>query len=209
MSTDRYHIPQTHIDDLYRLAHDVGLRLEQLGIQYFIDSGTLLGAHRHRGQIPWDDDLDFGLLPEHFDAAAERLAEFQQMGYSTAVVDDVLKIYIPDKWVYGPERVVATPTLDLFRYERWRDDAERPIVRLALPRHREAWPCAWYHEDDLFPLRKFAYGPTQLYGAHRGRDYLDRSYPGWQSTVVIDVRGVGTEAEPNVKIDKVTLDFVG
>ncbi len=41
MSTDRYHIPQTHIDDLYRLAHDVGRRLEQLGIEYFIDSGTL------------------------------------------------------------------------------------------------------------------------------------------------------------------------
>lgn len=209
MSTDRYHIPQTHIDDLYRLAHDVGRRLEQLGIEYFIDGGTLLGAHRHRGQIPWDDDLDFGLLPGHFDALVERSAEFQQMGYLTAIVDGVLKIYIPNKWVYGPERVVATPTLDLFSYERWRDDMDRSIVRLALPHHREAWPCAWYREDELFPLRKFAYGPTQLYGAHDGRDYLDRSYPGWQSTAVIDVRGVGTEAQPNVKIDKVTLDLVG
>jgi len=60
---------------LLQMAKTICSILEENNFHYFIMFGSLLGAVRHGGFVPWDDDLDMFLFEDEYEAAIECLRE--------------------------------------------------------------------------------------------------------------------------------------
>ena len=62
---------QQHLNDtqkyILHVLREVTRVLEELKIPYFMQGGTMLGAIRHDGFIPWDDDVDLGIPRADYD----------------------------------------------------------------------------------------------------------------------------------------------
>ena len=62
-------------EGLLRIADFFHSVCQKEHIPYYMLGGTMLGAIRHKGFIPWDDDMDFGVPREHFKRLANALKE--------------------------------------------------------------------------------------------------------------------------------------
>lgn len=59
------------LEKVHNIQLEMALEVKRIcqkhNIKYSIIAGTLLGAVRHKGFIPWDDDLDIGMLRVEYD----------------------------------------------------------------------------------------------------------------------------------------------
>lgn len=60
---------------MLRILKIVSTILDDNNITYWLIGGTLLGGIRHKGFIPWDDDMDIAILKDDYDKAMKALQE--------------------------------------------------------------------------------------------------------------------------------------
>src|SRR6187549_2199267 len=74
---------------MLRMLKIIDYLCEKHNIQYFLIGGSLLGAIRHKGFIPWDDDLDIGMTRENYD-------RFVQLGVADLPNDIFFQTHMTD-----------------------------------------------------------------------------------------------------------------
>lgn len=59
------------LDELKKIQLDIVVKIDHFcrenGIKYFLDGGTGIGAARHKGYIPWDDDIDIAMTRPNYE----------------------------------------------------------------------------------------------------------------------------------------------
>lgn len=68
---------------------------EKLNIHYYIAYGTLLGALRHGGFIPWDDDIDISLFRKDYEKLISYLKEKKEYSWLQVLDKDNDSYYYP------------------------------------------------------------------------------------------------------------------
>ncbi len=136
---------------LINAMRDFDAACRRLGITYWIDGGTLLGAVRHQGPIPWDDDIDVALPRADLDRFLAEGPAALGAGYrvATPADDDRIvaegKVYIAGTHIRSitPESVHGVlPVDDALFIDLFVADpvSRRPLVRTV--QRRLSWLVA-------------------------------------------------------------------
>ncbi|MCW5953119.1 MAG: LicD family protein [Propionibacteriaceae bacterium] len=86
---------------------DIARVCEELDTPFFLAEGTLIGAIRHHGFVPWDDDLDLYMLRSDYERflrlAPERLGERYRVQHPTTV-ENYWSSFLKVRLVEGEQR---------------------------------------------------------------------------------------------------------
>lgn len=112
-----------------RVVEEIDKVCKKYDIKWYMDSGTLLGAVRHKGFIPWDDDLDIAMKRQDY----KRFLEVAQKELPNGYV--VLDVHSEPEWNLSFARVCNGNTIDIGK-----------------ERMEQYYGCPYAVGVDIFPL---------------------------------------------------------
>ncbi len=154
-------LTQEEVNTLYEMFSNLVNILNKNAVKWTCTDGTLLGAVRHGGLIPWDDDCDIAIDKKDVPLLFWLRSQVECNGFYKLVrVGKYIKLKKDKLWI------------DIFVLDDWKFP-QRHFKNLS------------FIDDELFPLRQAKFGDIVVNIPHKSEEYLSRILPGWDTTAII------------------------
>jgi phosphorylcholine metabolism protein LicD len=134
-------------------------------IEYFAIDGTLLGSIRQGGLLPFDDDIDIGILNKDID----KIRNYKNTKYFFK------KIGFGFKFQKNENINMRIMFIDIMVFEQ-KNDYYKII--------NNNFPKGAIHINELYPLQPIKYGDIDLFVPNKYKEYLDRVFPNWDTKII-------------------------
>lgn len=188
----------TNEDDIkiiYQMLYDIDKILTINNVIYYIDGGTLLGAVRNNGIIPWDDDGDICIFKHDENKFLNLKLQFLNMGYKIVKYWGGYKIYPINgkdikyenanwEWNDGENMKSVDKPIHKFPFVDVSIVSEKNnVVNYVNELMKDNYSKCYHLEEDLNNLKKYEFNGFTLIGPKNPNPYLDRCYGSNWNTV--------------------------
>lgn len=154
-------LSQNEVNDLYEMFKHLVNTLDKYAIQYCCTDGTLLGAVRHGGLIPWDDDIDIAIESKDVPLMLHLKYIFESNGkYRFVRVGKYMKLKKDNIWI------------DIFLL----DDGVFP---------QKHFKELSFTSEEYKPFKKIKYGDIDVSVPNLYLEYLDRIFDDWRDIAYV------------------------
>ena len=166
-------LTQPQIDILYTILHRFDAAAQEARMPYCMAAGTALGAVRHGGLIPWDDDGDLYVsdaefhrcaLALYYACARQGLVLRQHLHGDGTASKGWYKIYVDDP---------VFPNVDLFLMSY---EPAESCWKFTDLHARKWWPKEFLTPSEFQTLSRVPFGPLRLPLMEDAVAYLTRCY---------------------------------